>query len=667
MALQNVRLCAVYKGFLFGSNGINIGPNQNFYIDASRRKFVLERAGGKFRFACDVVVAETSQSTFASQCQALEDALDSTNRNGGFFLASDTVTYANLDKVSTAYFQISAFGSITNGKVFTITANGTAFNFFANSGFGTTFVVTTSNLQTAKNLATAINGSSASTNVTAIVVNQANGAFVYLQSKQPTYSITVTTNATGASTSPSTSTAATPTGFNARTSIRKAGSPDDTALSRRYEVEIVLDLPHKEANRNGLRDSRVELVETDSRQKLLRFSGTYTSLAVSGTGGRTALEQYDADVDTHADGLLKAFTATSTGTGAAWEGPFDLKADLNDDYAFPTDASRKLGTILTFSRVYQELLYVRGLSDDVRLRRASLVVSPVMEAPGDYGPNGKAVFRMRSIVVRYDTAVDKTATQDLKGIYSTVVKPFLADEARKQLEGEQVALVRESRDLDKTKNRIRCEHEFLAALGGLVESTVSTTDEDDAGAQLVAVWNGDDYGKQDYDGPKTFRRTVVQSYTILSTPAGAAGGTGNKQASDGFGVFSINGPRSFLLIQEVSAKEQAIDDFFFGSLATGSSTKIVGGENDFPTSGGVPEPKGFKRKYRNGSITITPVDIGRPGSSQIKAVVVVKSKTYEYFHAVPTPAGGPTRTPSPGAGGGNGPKIATGGPGGALS
>lgn len=637
MALSNVRIKLTY-----GTRVLGIGTA--YFIDASRTPIVMERRGGKFYFMGEVVVAETTQEAFEAACSALEASFDEAQSPAlALRIETDAEVYQHLDPAGASFYKIVNYALLA-GRTFTVTANGTAYTVTE----GVDFNAVTSNAVTATNLAAALNakaGLLALVRAATFSAPRATNARVHLQSIDPgTYSISAATNAGGTG---ATATNNGRTGFNARPRISKPGVEEDTALSRRYVVEVECDLPATQTGKSGRLEERVRIRYTDSNQALLDISGVYTALGTS-----TAYEQYVASVGTFSESLLDALGVDD------WEGPFDVVAEPDVRYAFPNTGA-KLGRTVRFSRTYQELLYARSLSDDVRLRRAALEVDVATPAPGDYGPGGKAVFRMRAVSVTYDVAVDKAATQDLKGIYRTVIKPFLEAEARKKIDGEQLALVDEHPKFNLTRNRVSVRLGYLAAQGNLVESTVTTEDRDEAGVMLVAVWDGvSDYSKQPYQGPKTFQRTVVQSYTVLGGPAGAAAGLGgNNGVSAGYGVLAGSEPQSFVLITAPSATEAAIDSFF----GIGSSASSKEKEPDFPTSGGVPEPKGFTRTFREGRIVVRPVDIGRPGGPQIRATIIVKSKTYEYHHVPALPSGGgPNPQPSPGGAAEKPAKVTTG-------
>lgn len=628
MAVSNRLLKVVY-----GTTELGIGSP--FFIDASQRATRIARQGPLVSLAFDVVITEADQTTFAARCAALELALDpNTNPSLALLVCSDSKKYEFFDPAGGFKYSIVDY-TLIGGKTFTVTVNGAATVLTA----GVDFAAATSNAVTATNLATAVRGVAGAWAV-------ALGADVFLYARSPaTASMTIATNATGPQ---ATASLGVGFGFNARPSVVKGGSEDDTALSRRYAVEIALEVPRARAGQFSRRDGAVSITETDSRKHRTVFEGSYTALDYTKP---SALEAYDTAIDAYCAAVLDAI-------GGDWEGPFNDTLRLDDDYDPGPADSRRVGKVVRYARTYQELIYRRSLGDDVRLRRQLLRIKFATEAPGDYGPGHRGVSRLRRATVSYAAAVDKTANggQDLRAIWQNVVKPFLIDEAKLALGSSAIAVTWQEPELDRAENRISASVQVLAASkSNVVESHVMTTDELDPGLQLVAVWDGGDgLTKQDYEGPKTLRRTVTQRYKILGGPSGAGKGAAGSlsPASGGFGVGRSNRPVSIVIVQQPSAKEAAIDAFFGigggdagGSAADDLSGSGAGDESGFATSGGVPDRSDLVRFFRGGTITIEPEDLGEAGDPQLQRTTVTKVKTYEYARR-PTLLGGSSKTPT---------------------
>lgn len=609
MAVSNRLLKVVY-----GTTETGIGSS--FFIDASQRPIRIARMGTRFVLSFDVVITEADQATFTARCDALKLAFDpNTNPSLALLVCSDSKKYEFFDPTGGFKYAIVDY-TLIGGKTFTVTVNGVATVLTE----GVNFVAATSNAVTATNLATAIRAVAGAWAV-------ALGAEVYVYSRSPaTASMLIATNATGLQ---ATAALGVGFGFNAVPSVVKSGSEDDTALSRRYAVEISLELPKSRAGQFSRRDGVVSITETDSKKRKTVFEGSYTALDYTKP---SALEAYDTAIDAYCMAVLDALNGD-------WEGPFNDTLKLDDDYDPGPADSRRVGKIVRYSRTYQELIYRRSIGDDVRLRRQLLKVKFAIEAPGDYGPSHRAVSRLRRATVSYAAAVNKSAGggQDLRAIWQSVVKPFLIDEAKLALGVSAIAVTFQEPVLDRAENRIEASVQVLgASKSNITESKVSTTDELDDGVQLVAVWDGlDGLTKQDYDGPKTLRRTVTQRYKILGGPAGSGKGAGGSlsPASGGFGI----GRSSVVIIQQPSAKESAIDAFFGiggGDSGGGSGEDLsrsgAGDEAGFATSGGVAERSDLTRFFRGGTITIEPEDLGEAGDPQLQTTIVTKVKSYEY-------------------------------------
>lgn len=653
---KNTKTRLTYGGQVIGyDTGSGVSAPNGVFIDSGQKPLRWERSGDRFSFECQLVVSETTEANFNSRCTLIENAFDQNQKPSlGLRLETDAQRIEWFCPVGGGALAVTSYAGL-GGRTVTVTVNATATVLTE----GVQWTAATSNAATALSIAAAINASAAGASVVASAGVHQGVQYVYIDPLYVTvFSVTVATNASGANAAAASIGI---TGFNAKPSIRKGGTlRTDRILSRRYDVSVELQIAPSITGRNGRVDTLVQIDQSDSKRRRMRISGTY-----KGNGTSSALEAYVANVDTYANTIQSVF-------GGTWEGPF---ADgplfvMDDEYAV---ASGKAGRVLRFNHTYEQLIYnqARGVLDDVRLRRQMLKVRPSFEAPGDYGPGGKAVYRLRRVTVSYACSVDKDQSQDLKGIYEATVKPFLLDEAKLAVGTSQFAFTFSDPLLDRAENRIEATVEVLAASNGnMVASTVTTQDEDDAGKYLVAVWNGDPLAKIDYDGPKTLRRTVTQRYTIIGNPAGAKGGSGTQGGAGGkdqFGIFNINQPLAFE-ITAASDTEANIDAFFgIPSAAKGKGD----GDPAFATSGGVPEPRGARAVYRNGVVIIEPITLGRPGEPQIFLTKIVKQKVYEYIHDVAR-GGGPGKTPSPGGGGGGssqGGKTATGGsdgPGGAF-
>lgn len=284
-------------------------------------------------------------------------------------------------------------------------------------------------------------------------------------------------------------------GFDAEPTISKVGSDFDTGRSRRYSVSITARLPADLAGQDGRLTSSVVLSFTDSVRRRLSVTGTYTALV-----GNSARTQFNAAIDAYISSL-------TTGFGGIWEGPFDRQEAAND-----TDKT------LNFSRVYEELIFNQstGTLDDTQIRRQSLQVTTLFEAPGDSSFQGNRPNRFKVLSVAYSCSVDKTATQDLKSVYDVKVKPFLLATALTVAGGGSSTIVSHSPSFDFAENRLAVSMTvFVTGSSNVITARVSTSDSVSSGWELIPVWDGDRLTRDEFPGPIRLIRTITATATVL--------------------------------------------------------------------------------------------------------------------------------------------------------
>lgn len=407
--------------------------------------------------------------------------------------------------------------------------------------------------------------------------------------------------------------AANNSGFNARPAITKVGSRTDTVLSRRYAVSVTMDLPALEGGKYGRRDSMWSYSQTDSRKGTVNFTGTYTAVTTN-----SAYESFQNRFSTYALNVLSVL-------GGTWEGPLGGSVVVDDEYA--VGGVGQAGKILKYSQTYVELIYnleKYSLTSTV-LRRQHLVVSPAIEAPGDYGPGGAVIQRLRRTSVSYSVAVAKNSG-DLQDVYASIVKPFLIDEAKKVGSGSQYALAFEAPSFDRAENRISCSLVMLqSGSSNIIRSRVTTEDVSDAGVTLVAKWSGGKLDKERFEGPGQLQRRITQTYTVLGDPIAGLDSSRVQNGGGGKG----KGPYGTSL---------DLVDMFGLSAPPGGVTA-----DTFKTSGGIVEPGNgtLTAVFRNGSIKFDPTFIGGGSSSdpQMQATDITLMRVYEYY-SVPKPKAG---------------------------
>ncbi len=438
------------------------------------------------------------------------------------------------------------------------------------------------------------------------------------------------------------------TGFNARARWANQGAETNTGRSRRYTLTVEIDIPAAESSKNGRRNESWTLGQTDAGRRVLVVKGTYTA-----GSSLSAYARYAAGVETYAATIQAAL-------GGTWEGPFDVKVEGDDEHG--ASSGSVLGKVCSFTHTYEELIFAQSLSatDDIRLRRQKLTVSPDLEGPGDYHPKGQ-VYRLRRVVVSYAAAVTKSQSQDLVGIYTTVVKPFLLEQVRRQCPGAQ-ALVASRPKLDLGENGIAVDLEVLVIGGSIISSRITTTDRVDTGETLIPEWDGSEQlvnpgggafeealslrlAKQRFPGPSRFLREVVHEYELATGPSGGRGGGGRSAG----GFVGLNKPLAFQITE--SSEGEAAFDRFFGLDVDGPGGGGGSGANSGPSAGGVADPADLQRVLISGEIVVEPLRRGAPGEPQFLTTRYQKRQTWEYF-AVPASKSATGGGGGGGAGGG---------------
>lgn len=407
------------------------------------------------------------------------------------------------------------------------------------------------------------------------------------------------------------------TGFNTQFTSSKPGSQHDTARSRRYRIEIAAELPYTLAGSAGRAlSTTTNLTFTDAGRMRLFLQGSYRALGSNG-----AREQYNSVYySTWVQSVL-------TGFGGTWEGPFDVNSSSDD-------ADKNI----SFSQTWEELIFNQsvGTLDDPVLRRQTLDVTRLVEAPGDSVDQG-AVSRLETISVNYEVAVDKTQTQDLVSVYNTRVLPFLLATARKVSGSGLIALVSQDPGYNFPENRLNVSLTILAAgTSNILASNYRTDDAIDYGADLVGAWTGNRMSKHDFTGEGKMTRTITQVYRRLQggssaqgvSPAGGSSGS-NKAGTFGVGSLGSGGSGGFDFSTPGAGGDVTLNAPNQGSGGDGGlSPTLDPSQVSYyqPPDGGT-----LVAKLLGETQTKIPIVLGRAGDPQIGVTDFVTVTRYEFF------------------------------------
>lgn len=305
------------------------------------------------------------------------------------------------------------------------------------------------------------------------------------------------------------------TGLDTFPTILKDGDPADTGRSRHFRVRISYGLPADVTNTSFRRDSTVNVEYSESRQRTITISATYTANSTDGT--TAAFTQYRATIATYGASVTSFIDSSAT---------FEVIGE-------PSVAYNDTNKVVNASIVYREILanQANGTLDD------SAIVNPEMSivrnrlAPGDStagmtgpaprgqagpapgsfaggfpggpgstvvgappGSPGTTQIQERPYIIRvtYTCGIDATVTKDLKGKWTSTIRPFLIQQAQ-TVAGRGVVLVDEKPDLGQSyPNRIQVSMEFFAYLSGqIIEQRIKVEDTSDYGKKFAGVWSGD--------------------------------------------------------------------------------------------------------------------------------------------------------------------------------
>jgi hypothetical protein len=282
------------------------------------------------------------------------------------------------------------------------------------------------------------------------------------------------------------------TGFNAIPSISKFGHPSDSGLSRTYRARVEVGRP-ADAGSTGRRLTRtsVNVEYGPQRRRTVTISGEWT-----GISSTTARATYESQIVSYASSVT-----TSLG------GTYKLLSE-------PQTAHDDANNVIRISIVYEEILFTSVGGADSDIRNESVILMRTDSQPGDTAVGGTAVIRLGTISVQYSAHVEK-ATTDIKGRWTSMKTRLLAL-ARTTYDLGGVIIVDESPNFDFTGNQFTASMTLTGLPGNKVVECRATTEYDfDEGIVLVPIWNGDKFGRYQYQGPATEIKTITIQQQVI--------------------------------------------------------------------------------------------------------------------------------------------------------
>lgn len=305
------------------------------------------------------------------------------------------------------------------------------------------------------------------------------------------------------------------TGLDTEPVITKDGDPADTGRSRHFRIRISYGLPADVTGTSFRRDSTINVEYSESRQRTVTVSTTYTANSTDGT--TTAFAQYRATISTYGASVVAFIDSSAT---------FEVIGE-------PSVAYNDTNKVVNASIVYREILanQANGTLNDAAIVNPEMSIVRNRLAPGDStagmtgpaprgaagpapgssaggfpgGPGSTVVgsppgspgvtqIQERPYIIRvtYTCGIDATVTKDLKGKWTSTIRPFLIQQAQ-TVAGRGVVLVDEKPDLGQSyPNRIQVTMEFFAYLSGqIIEQRIKVEDTSDYGKKFAGVWSGD--------------------------------------------------------------------------------------------------------------------------------------------------------------------------------
>lgn len=367
------------------------------------------------------------------------------------------------------------------------------------------------------------------------------------------------------------------TGFNGRATCEKIPDKVATANSARYRCTVTIQLPADASGRAGRQTSSVSVDAGPNGQRQVTIDGVFTAIAATpnATGHLAAVTSYCNDILGDVGGVYELL---SPGGGYRYD-----------------DQDK----ILSFRRVYQEVIYRQSLSggDHAAIKRPSLSVERV--TPPDDSTDNFDTRPLEQFRVSYSAEIDKNETQDLTGLYNQTIRPLMLAEIS-GLAGSAVVLVRETFVPGPTGNTVSAAMEGVADFGSaFYRATLELQEYIREPKEWQPVWDGDPYSVDEYDVPGLHIRTAIRQLAYRDgRTVDARLGVPNYEAQ-GFKLIDTKRTKSFLTIGSAGQNIPIVNEVVVYTWrlvrvrtagATGHDGVTGGGFGGFASGGERPRP-----------------------------------------------------------------------------
>ena len=363
--------------------------------------------------------------------------------------------------------------------------------------------------------------------------------------------------------------------LNTTATISKPGTAEvDRGVARAYTCTIDAELPADD--QDGLRDLRVRVNYTPSRQRIVTMTGTYTAQS-----GGTARDTYINGFDSEATTILSGLDGSAT---------FELVNENHEE--------DRNNHVCSFSRDYVELLedQLQGTRDANQIRDHRIAFTELFSSPGD---SRAGVYRLRRVLADFSCAIDIEQTTDVKETYDSSVKEHLKQLFQSNFDPQIFAIEDERITYDETSKRLNAAVTFLYQKGGgnaMVEVSQSLTYREARNIDYTPVHGGDELDMYADNGWATIQR--VWERTVVAI--------GNERPS-----FRIAGNPSFLVAGD------------FGQAVAGASD-VLSTSSNIRSSGW---------NVISNESKVTDQWIGDPSDTQMKLFVLTETVVEQFSRA----------------------------------
>lgn len=289
------------------------------------------------------------------------------------------------------------------------------------------------------------------------------------------------------------------TGMNGRAEANKAGSDLDSGLAALYVVSIQMERPWDFSGDGGLRVASINCSTGASNLRTLTVSGQY-----SATSGNSAYANY-SNVSTGAEAVA-----------SAWKSTFAID---NSDRIAASAIPDKYNKACDFSHTYVELAFAKTTSGHVTTFKDPRI--SYFARQHQFGAYSSTARQPVEIEITYAAVVCfaepvTLQTIDLKAFVVANLDPKVFAYVRAVNDASGPLCVLERRpSFSPFDNQISVSYRMIVYPSGVIDQSVTVAERADAGEQLTAVWDNDEFSKEVQPVPRTWDRVISIEQAVL--------------------------------------------------------------------------------------------------------------------------------------------------------